>query len=86
MTQGLNARLLAAHAAGDQTALIALYTEAADAAPDEDTAAFFLTQAHVFALEAGHATATDQLRARLIAMGRESAQPLPLSHALVQMP
>lgn len=65
----LNARLLAAHGAGDHAALVTLYTEAADISQDLDTACFFLTQAYVFALEQDHAT-TQTLRARLAEHGR----------------
>ncbi len=67
----LNARLLAAHAADDRVALIRLYSEAADQAPTEQAAGFYLTHAHVFALELGHPDAA-ALRARLVAMGRET--------------
>ena len=67
----LDARLLAAHAEGDADALVTLYAAAAEAANDADAAAFYLTHAHVFALEAGHPQ-TDALRARLIALGREA--------------
>ena len=48
---GLDARLLAAHAAGDGAALARLYAEAA--AAGGPGAGFYLTQAWVFALEAG---------------------------------
>ena len=65
----LNARLLAAHAADDRAALVALYAEAADQANSTDAACFFLTQAYVFALEKGHAM-TDVLYLRLDAEGR----------------
>ncbi|MEM8579060.1 MAG: hypothetical protein AAGF60_14520 [Pseudomonadota bacterium] len=68
----LEQRLAAAHAAGDAIALIEVYTEAAEAAPDVDTACFFLTHAYVFALEAGDARA-ELLRTRLAAHGREPA-------------
>ena len=64
----LDARLLAAHAAGDGRALAALYAEAAETAA-EAAAGFFLTQAWIFALEAGDPLA-GALRARLAAMGR----------------
>ena len=66
----LDARLLAAHAADDRPALIRLYAEAADAAVDADARGFYLTHAYVFALEAG-APEAEQLRAQLVAMGRE---------------
>ncbi len=65
----LNTRLLEAHAKGDQRALVRLYAQAADQAPDTDTACFFLTHAYVFALEMGHED-TDRLFARLKAHGR----------------
>lgn len=67
----LDDRLLAAHAAGDRDALVALYTEAAEAAASEGAAGFYLTHAYVFALERGH-PAAPALRARLVAMGREA--------------
>ena len=66
----LNAQLLAAHAAGDHLALVALYAQAADAADDMEAACFFLTQAYVFALEQ-NAPQGAALRARLAAEGRE---------------
>ncbi len=68
----LDARLLAAHEAGDRSTLVALYTEAADQAKDVDAACFYLTHAYVFALELGDVRAT-ALRARLVAEGREPA-------------
>ena len=67
----LDARLLAAHARGDRAALVALYTEAADSAGEDQARYFYLTQAYVFALEAGRPEAPT-LRARLVAAGRES--------------
>ncbi|MEM6371333.1 MAG: hypothetical protein AAF727_00915 [Pseudomonadota bacterium] len=67
----LDARLLAAHEAGETWALVTLYREAADTAPDDVSRAFYLTHAHVFALETGHPDAPT-LRAALIAMGRET--------------
>ncbi len=66
----LNAQLLAAHAAGDHLALVALYAQAADRSEDLDAACFFLTQAYVFALEQ-NAPQVAGLRARLAAEGRE---------------
>ena len=75
----LDARLLAAHAAGDLGALVRLYREAGDAAfsaGDEDAAGFYLTHAYIFALDVGDPAAED-LRARLIGMGREA----PLRHS-----
>ncbi len=67
----LQARLLAAHALADPVALARLYTEAADTADSEDAAGFYLTHAHIFALEAGLPEA-DALRQRLIDMKRET--------------
>lgn len=67
----LDARMIAAHEAGDAGALIRLYTLAAEHANSLDAACFFLTHAYVFALEAGAAAAAD-LHARLISHGREA--------------
>jgi hypothetical protein len=69
----LDAGLLAAHAAGDESALVRLCACAADAAEargEPDAACFFLTQAYVFALSAGSSQAGG-LHARLLAYGRE---------------
>lgn len=66
----LNARLLAAHATGDYVNLVALYREAAVATDDLDARAFYLTHAHVFALETGHPDAS-ALRDALISLKRE---------------
>ncbi|MCI5095247.1 MAG: hypothetical protein MRY77_02925 [Rhodobacteraceae bacterium] len=67
----LDERLLAAHAAGEDERLVALYTEAADTANDQDAACFFLTHAYIFALEQNH-PALEDLRNRLVAAGRET--------------
>jgi len=67
----LDARLLAAHAAHDLPALVALYRQAADATDTEAACGFYLTHAHVFALEMGHPD-TQALRAALIELGRET--------------
>ena len=70
----LQARLLAAHDRGDHSALVGLYRAAAEAAEGAGNAGavgFFLTHAYIFALETNHADAP-ALRARLVAMGRES--------------
>ncbi|MEP4248977.1 hypothetical protein [Tateyamaria sp.] len=67
----LDARLVAAHDSGDMVTLVDLYRTAAQRADTEDARAFYLTHAHVFALELGHAD-TDALRAALIKMGREA--------------
>jgi hypothetical protein len=66
----LDADLIAAHETGDLHRLARLYARAADEASDENAAAFYLTHAYVFALDAGLDTAP-QLRDRLILMGRE---------------
>lgn len=69
----LDDALLAAHAAGDEAALVRLYTEAADAAEaagEIDAACFFLTHAYVFALGC-NAPQAGALHARLLAHGRE---------------
>ena len=71
--RNLDARLLAAHAAGERVALIALYTEAGEAAEADgriDGACFYFTHAYIFALEAGDDAAAP-LHARLCAHGRE---------------
>ncbi|MBO6637200.1 MAG: hypothetical protein JJ920_04620 [Roseitalea sp.] len=68
----LDASLVAAHEDGDPARLSALYERAANAltkAGDTDAACFFLTQAYVFALEAG-APRADDLKSRLKAHGR----------------
>ena len=72
----LDDQLLAAHAASDLAQLVTLYAQAADQADDADSAAFYLTHAHVFALELG-APEADTLRARLVAEGREAPLPAP---------
>jgi len=68
----LESRLLAAHACGDNTALVTLYCETAETAEEEEARYFYLTHAYVYALEDGHPQAP-ALRARLVAAGRESA-------------
>ena len=67
----LEARLLAAHAQGDSAAMVTLYQEAAALALSRPERAFFLTQAHVFALEIAHPD-TASLRQALVEMGCES--------------
>ena len=66
----LDAALLAAHEARDGAALVRLYQEAAAAARTEGAAAFYLTHAHVFALETGHPDA-EALRRALVERGCE---------------
>ena len=70
----LDDALLAAHTRADQEALIDLYQQAAAEAEGAEMAAFYLTHAHVFAMEIGH-PAAEQLRLRLVDQGRE--EPLP---------
>ncbi|WP_400087884.1 hypothetical protein [Yoonia sp. R78084] len=65
----LQDRLLDSHARDDRAALVGLYTEAADAAPDLDTACFYLTHAYIYALEKGD-PAAERLYRRLKAQGR----------------
>ncbi len=68
----LDASLIAAHADGDTDKLSGLYERAASAlmrAGDIDAACFFLTQAYVFALEAG-ASDAERLKNLLAARGR----------------
>ncbi|GAB5433075.1 hypothetical protein [Tritonibacter mobilis] len=68
----LHHAILAAHAQHDLAQLVELYAIAADgkeAEGDTDAACFFLTQAFVFALEAGVARA-QELNHRLVAYGR----------------
>lgn len=65
----LQDRLLDAHARDDRAALVALYTAAADAAPDLDAACFYLTHAYIYALEKGD-PAAEQLYHRLKAHQR----------------
>lgn len=67
----LDARMIAAHEAQDQQALISLYTQAADEANALDAACFYLTHAYIFALEAGAPEAAG-LHARLVSHGREA--------------
>ncbi|MEO9897573.1 MAG: hypothetical protein ABJD13_00900 [Paracoccaceae bacterium] len=66
----LDTHLIAAHANQDGALLTALYTKAANQSDDADTQCFFLTQAYVFALEAGLPEASP-LKARLISAGRD---------------
>ncbi|WP_299657705.1 hypothetical protein [uncultured Tateyamaria sp.] len=67
----LERRVRDAYAHGDRAALVALYREAADGVATEDERAFYLTQAHVFAMETAHPEA-QALRDALVRMGRET--------------
>jgi len=73
MPSDLDARLLAAHAAGDRPALIALYLEASEASEPGIACRFYLTHAYIYALEAGSDEAP-ALRAALVAMGAETPE------------
>jgi hypothetical protein len=73
----LDAALQAAHTAGDAAALVDLYTQAAQSTQDENRAAFYLTHAHVFALEIDHPE-VGNLRAALVKAGREVPLPPPI--------
>ena len=66
----LDALILKAHARDDRIALVTLYTQAADLARDVDRECFFLTYAHIYALELGHPS-RESLHTRLSALGRE---------------
>lgn len=66
----INDALLAAHAAGDACRIATLYAQAAEQETDIAARAFLLTQAYIFALEAGSAQAA-RLRADLVALGAE---------------
>ena len=57
MDAALDDLILTAHAKDDRAALITLYSRAADLAEDVDTECFFLTYAHIFALELNHSAA-----------------------------
>jgi hypothetical protein len=69
----LDAALLAAHARDDRTALIGLYAEAAKISAAA-AAAFYLTHAYVFALEAGDPRAK-VLKDRLVEIGADLPDP-----------
>ena len=66
----LHAALLSAHGRGDRAALVGLYAQAAGAA-DGAARTFFLTQAWVFALEAGDSRAA-ALKADLVRLGADT--------------
>lgn len=67
----LDAQLLAAHAADDKAALVALYQIAARQSETVNAKGFYLTHAYVYALELDHIDAP-ALRAELQADGREA--------------
>ncbi len=65
----LEARLLDAHMQSNKRALVSFYVEAAQQASTPDAAGFFLTQAHVYALETAHDDCS-VLNDRFVALGR----------------
>ncbi len=67
----LDAALLNAHATRDTEALAQLYAQAADAAETAEAAAFYLTHAYIYALDAG-VDETTALLDRLVELGREN--------------
>lgn len=71
MSKSLDARLLEAHARNDKSALVALYRDAAEAAPSDEARYFYMTHAYIFALETGDPAAV-ALREKLRAAGREA--------------
>ncbi|MEJ6395127.1 hypothetical protein V8J82_17830 [Gymnodinialimonas sp. 2305UL16-5] len=71
----LDRAVLAAHARGDCAALVTLYAQAAEGLAPQN-AAFYLTHAYIFALEAGDPRA-DTLRDRLVAMGADQPHSVP---------
>ncbi len=71
MSDALDRKLLNAHERGDKTALVTLYSQAADNANTDDAKYFYMTHAYIFALDTGHPIA-QQLRAKLVIAGREA--------------
>ncbi|MDG1737688.1 MAG: hypothetical protein P8L68_12630 [Paracoccaceae bacterium] len=71
MIDTLDQELLNAHERGDKSALVTLYSQAAEAATSDDAKYFYMTHAFIFALDVGHPNA-NLLRAELIAAGREA--------------
>jgi hypothetical protein len=75
LSTSLGQDLLRAHAAGDRLALSRLYLAGAEnslASGAEGAAAFFFTQAYVFALDAGDDGIARVAHARLVSLGCES--------------
>ena len=70
MSTRLNQKIIAAHKKRDDWLLVELYTQAADSTADCDRECFFLTCAHIFALEQNHPSQSN-LRERLESNGRE---------------
>lgn len=63
--------LLAAHAAGNKTALVELYSHASEISDDLDAACFYAVYAYIFALEINHPKKAE-LHAFLKHHGREA--------------
>ena len=70
MSTQLNQKIITAHKNKYEWQLVDLYTQAADSSEDFDTQCFFLTCAHIFALEQNHPSQSI-LRERLKGNGRE---------------
>ena len=66
----LHEKILTAHKIKDQEKLVFLYTVAADLEEDTNTKCYYLTYAHIYALEMG-LSATKILSKRLRDYGRE---------------
>ena len=66
----LHALLMNAHHTEDKSALVELYTQAADGSETIKQESFFLTHAYIYALECDHSTAS-LLHSRLKEYGRE---------------
>lgn len=67
--------ILSAHARHDRRRVAALYLDGARdhlARGEDAAAAFFFTQAYVFALDAGDEEAATAAHAHLVALGRET--------------
>lgn len=81
---GREAAVLAAHAAGDTAALARLYRQSglhAEALGDTAQACFLITMAYVNALDAGLDETTCELKAWLVARGRETDDSAAQNHS-----
>lgn len=74
MRTPLDQAMAKARLTGDWSQVIALYTQAADTAPDAQATAFYLTHAYVHALEAA-APEAPALHTRLTALGADTPHP-----------
>ena len=68
--RGLHEKILNAHKIKDQAMLVSLYTVAADLEEDTNSKCYYLTYAHIYALEMGLPVAK-MLSKRLRYYGRE---------------